>query len=405
MSKRTFLLICLLAVVSVSGLAAAAPKTTSIPHPFFFTENRGQWDERVLYKCSARDGMTWFLERDGITLLMMVPGKSKPPMVDPGTADLQVCMQKHPPAKYPMKSHALKFRFVSGEDNTDSRRLGFSLTNPEFSNVVGLKSNLPIQNTASAKSIDPLGELPWHNNYFLGNDSTKWAPDCRNYTNIIYRDVWDGIDIEWYESNGKLEFDFVVQPGADPYQIRMSCEGLTGDLSPTGKELKLPTSLGELRTALPQVYQISAGGSRSEVNAQFEIVNKNEFGVTLPNGYQKEHTLRIDPLVYSTFLGGSGDDEARGICSDNTGGVFIVGATNSTNYPVTGIGQPFLAGDHDCIVTHLNSTGSQLLYSTYIGGSGYDYGMGIVNDGQGGVIVAGTTYSANFPYNHSLGIG
>ncbi len=92
--------------------------TTTIPHPFFFTENKGQWDNRVLYKCNARNGMTWFLERDGVTLLTCVEDKTQPALPVPGTADLPVCMQKHP-ARYPMKSHALKFHFlVVGQDSS-----------------------------------------------------------------------------------------------------------------------------------------------------------------------------------------------------------------------------------------------------------------------------------------------
>ncbi len=264
--------------------------------------------------------------------------------------------------------------------------------------------------------MDASGELPWCNNYFLGNDSTKWAPNCRNYTNITYRDVWDGIDIEWYEKNGKLEFDFVVQPGADPSQIRMSCDGLEGDLSLSpmpnaqcpapAKELRLPTSLGELRTALPQVYQISSGGSRSEVNAKFEIVNKNEFGITLPNGYQKEHTLRIDPLIYSTFLGGAGDDAGYGICSDDNGGAIVMGSTTSGNFPTTGGAfDPTPNGNSECFVSHLNADGSQLLYSTFLGGSGDDYAEGIVDDGNGGVFVIGETLSLlSFPHTQYFGL-
>ncbi len=413
---RILLLITLTSILFLAASVsfAVSAKTTNVPHPFFFTENKGQWDTCVLYKCNARNGMTWFLERDGVTLLTCVEDKTQPALPDPGSADLPVCMQKHP-ARYPMESHALKFKFLVA-----------SLQSPVASN----------KQSATVQDIEASGELAWHNNYFLGNDSTKWAPNCRNYTNIVYRDVWDGIDIEWYEENGKLEFDFVVQPGADPSLIRMSCEGLTGEMSldgfgiqdlgfgekekvevatslpahtvapsdprndksNTGKELKLPTSLGELRTALPQVYQISPGSSRSEVDANFKITNKNEFSITLPNGYQKEHTLRIDPLIYSTFLGGSGNEAGQAICADSNGGVIVTGFTNSGNYPIRpGAIQTGYGGNDDCFISHLNSAGSQLLYSTYLGGEGSDIANGITNDGSGGVILTDDTYSTFYP--------
>jgi len=386
--------------------------------------------------------MTWFLERDGVTLLTCVEDRTQPALPDLGTADLPVCMQKHP-ARYPMKSHALKFKFLA------TSNVGAQLIAPVAGDrppIEGRHVSMDAHGCALRKlrtgqlqdsvefakprsfadarfssriSVEAAGELPWHNNYFLGNDSTKWAPNCRNYTNITYRDVWDGIDIEWYEENGKLEFDFVVQPGADPSQIRMSCEGLEGELSfdsrggpprppegfkgqnefcpTTGKELLLPTSLGELRTALPQVYQISPGGSRSEVDAKFEITNKNEFGITLPNGYQKEHTLRIDPLIYSTYLGGTGNDYPTGIASDGSGGVYVTGRTEAADFPVTtGVIDPSFNGNYDCFVTHLNAPGSQLLYSTYLGGGGDDNSGAIVMDNNGGVIISGQT-NGGFP--------
>ena len=407
-------------------------------HPFCFTENRGQWDSHVLYKCNARNGMTWFLERDGITLLTMKEDRTKPPIVDPSERDLPEMMRRHP-ARYPMKSHALKFKFLeTGVGVAVPRVLGSGKETFKGQNEFCPTEKIK----AEAKNVEPSNELPWHNNYFLGNDSTKWAPNCRNYTNIVYRDVWEGIDIEWYEENGKLEFDFVVQPGADPSQIRMSCEGLTGEMSldgfgiqdsgfgekgkvevttslpahtvapsdprndksNTGKELLLPTSLGELRTALPQVYQISPCGTRSEVDAKFEIVNKNEFGITLPNGYEKEHTLRIDPLIYSMFLGGSGEDMGCSICSDDSGGVVVAGFTWSVNFPTTaGTIGPNQIGGHDCFATRLNSDGSQLLYSTYLGGWGDDYAEGLISDGSGGVYINGETTDTSYPHNHSFG--
>jgi len=414
LSLFTFLL------VSVSFSLPHNRPTTQ--HPFFFTENKGQWDSRVLYKCNARNGMTWFLERDGISLLTMKEDRTKAPIVDPSERDLPEMMRRHP-VRYTMKSHALKFKFEGTGNREQATGRGGSPCPP-----AGVSPYAP--------TVEATGELGWHNNYFLGNDSTKWAPNCRNYTNIVYRDVWDGIDIEWYEENGKLEFDFVVQPGADPSQIRMSCEGLTGEMSldgfgiqdsgfgkkeinkvatslpahtvapsdprndksNTGKELKLPTSLGELRTALPQVYQISPGGSRSEVDAKFEITNKNEFGITLPNGYQKEHTLRIDPLIYSTFLGGQAIDASYGIVNDGNGGFIVAGYTTSSDFPTTpGAEQNLNQGSADCIVTHLDNNGSQLIYSTYLGGSNADYVYGIANDGSGGVLLTGGTASFNFP--------
>jgi len=391
------------------------PQSATVPHPFFFTENRGQWDSHVLYKCNARNGMTWFLERDGITLLTMKEDRTKALIIDSMDRDLPDMLRRHP-ARYPMKSHALKFKFLA------TSNVGAQLIAPAVGDRPPIEDRHVTTDAqgcalrSSRISVETSGELPWCNNYFLGNDSTKWAPNCRNYTNIAYREVWDGIDIEWYEENGKLEFDFVVQPGADPSQIRMSCEGLEGDLSVspstihqspyTGAELRLPTSLGELRTALPQVYQISPGGSRSEVDANFKLIGKNEFGITLPNGYQKEHTLRIDPLVYSTYLGGSSQDEGFSIAVDGNENILVTGITYSTNFPTTvGAGDTTANGDVDCFITKMDSTLSQILFGTYLGGSSGDYVCNLAIDNNGGVFVTGYTFSSNFPHYALLGVG
>ena len=216
MFRKCYFLFLFLTTISF----ASSSKSTSIPPAtgaagFFFTENKGQWDSRVLYKCSARNGMTWFLERDGITLLTMKEDRTKPPIIDPMDRDLPETLRRHP-TRYPMKSHALKFKFlnsgrtVASAPTTDP---DLSRCEPPRSPAVG-QALLPVQSSnefqngtgrsacpTEAKSVEAFGELPWHNNYFLGNDSSKWAPNCRNFTNIIYRDVWDGIDIEWYEQN------------------------------------------------------------------------------------------------------------------------------------------------------------------------------------------------------------
>ncbi|MDK9700562.1 MAG: hypothetical protein OEM52_10500, partial [bacterium] len=237
--------LALMLAVCMSSFASPNPSRTtqSLSSPFFFTENKGQWDSRVLYKCQAKNGMTWFLERDGITLLVSKEDRTKEAIVDPFERDLPDMLRRHP-ARYPMKSHALKFHFVKGEwskvngersTKNDSENLdqSFSTLHPSPYTLHQSFSTLhPTPYTlhrTEAQSIEALDELSWKNNYFLGNDSSRWAPNCRNFSSVIYREVWDGIDIEWYENDGKLEFDFIVHPGFDPSQIRMSIEGLEGD--------------------------------------------------------------------------------------------------------------------------------------------------------------------------------
>ncbi len=396
---------------------AVSVQSSRLPHPFQFTENKGQWDSAVLYKCEVRhDGFTWFLERDGVTLVTSVIDSSaviaRTPQsggrgnlsFDPsGGAGLRAC-DPLVSDNFPIKSHALKFKFIT--DCTTQEDVGI---------------NSDLRKYTCAKWINAQGELSWHNNYFLGNDSTKWAPDCRNFTCIVYHDVWEGIDVEWYESKGHLEFDFVIHPGADPKQIMIVCEGLEAPIAGGGRtllsvdsdisvtkgsrtgvsdlhlsnELSLPTSLGELRMKIPEAYQTSTNGTRGNaVTAQFRLVSDNLFAIDLPNGYDASQTLRIDPLVYSTYLGGGGNDYGDGIVDDGSGGVIVCGCTNSFDFPVTtgAIDVSYngaSVGIGDCFITRVDSTFSQLIYSTFLGGPGDDRAESIVCDSLGNCTITG----------------
>ncbi len=371
-------LVLMFVLCAISVVQGVSVQSSRLPHSFQFTENKGQWDSAVVYKCEVRrDGFTWFLERDGVTLVTSVIDSTKPldnTRFDPMDRDLL--------PRYALKSHALKFKFV-GECTTQKD--------------VGRNSD-PRKYTC-AKSIDAQGEFSWHNNYFLGNDSSKWAPDCRNFSRVVYHEVWDGIDVEWYESKGHLEFDFVIHPGADPKQIKMVCAGLDDplDLTPDS-QLLLPISLGELRMKIPGAYQTTANGVRgNDVEAQFRLLAGNLFAIDLPNGYDPAQTLRIDPLVYSTYLGGSGDDGGRAINYNNENHVTIIGSTESTNFPTTPGALDRTFNNNDCFVSQFNENRTELIFSTFLGGSNGDEGSDICNDGSSGFIIAGKTYSIDFP--------
>ena len=104
-------------------------------------------------------------------------------------------------------------------------------------------------------------------------------------------------------------------------------------------------------------------------------------------------------LVYSTYLGGSNNDEAFGIGVDAAGNAYVAGATDSTNFPTTpGAFQTTLSGGNDLFITKLNPTGSGLVYSTYLGGSEFDnLANGIAVDAAGNAYVSGLTFSTDFP--------
>jgi len=371
--------------VSSTGGATNSGAMQSVGRPdrsCFFTENKGQWDERVLFKADGAGGLTWYIERDGFTVLFGVPDTTAEPIADPRSIGLPDEMRRFDTVdRYPNKAHALKFKF----QNVLPRTAGNFL--PEQSSP------------ATASSIETAERLSWNNNYFLGNDESRWAPDCGNYRRVVLKDVWKGVDVQWRGVGQAVEFDFVVAPGADVSQIRVECLGLTGDLEATADsgELLLPTSLGVLRQALPEAYQIEKDGSLQEVKAEFKVEGGNSFGVALPEGHDADKPLIVDPLIYSTYLGAGSTDYAYTLSPDGAGGVLVAGSTRSNDFPTTeGAYQRNIGGNDDAFIAGLNAEGSALVYSTYLGGSNNDWARALFPDGAGGVLVAGYTSSNDF---------
>jgi len=261
---------------------------------------------------------------------------------------------------------------------------------------------------AMAAGLDP---LPGKSNYFIGNDPKKWRTNVPNYAKVKYRDVYPGVDLVYYGNQGQLEYDFVVRPGADPRAIKMIVgAGLLpsrGDLK--GSPLQIDTNGdlvfgtgGEFRFHKPLVYQPVANGVRLPVDAHYSL-EKDEVSFELAR-YDRNHPLVIDPVLsYSTYLGssdllgGSNLDTGWGIAVDSAGNAYVTGPTNSADFPTLNPFQATSGSGTDVFITKLNPTGSALVYSTYLGGSGNDRGAGIAVDSSGNAYVTGVTGSTNFP--------
>jgi hypothetical protein len=235
-------------------------------------------------------------------------------------------------------------------------------------------------------------ELSGTTNYFLGNDPSRWRTNIPNFGRVEYPNVYPGINLVYYGNQGQLEYDFVVAPGAAPGAITLAVGG-TDDITLDGQgNLVLHTAGDDLVEHAPVLYQESAGG-RQTVAGRFVLEGANQIGFQV-GAYDPSRPLVIDPVLsYSTYLGGSSNDIANGIAVDGSGNVYVTGGTGSTDFPTT-VGA-FPAGGV-AFVTKLNATGTALLYSTYLGGSGGATGLGIAVDSAGNAYVTGTT-GGNFP--------
>jgi cysteine-rich repeat protein len=250
--------------------------------------------------------------------------------------------------------------------------------------------------------VSGVDELAGKSNYLIGADPAKWQLGVPNYGGVRYRAVYPGIDLVYRSGNQReVEYDFLVAPGADPSAIRLRFEGARKLRLDAAGNLVLATGSGEVIHRAPVVYQ-TIDGERRPIRGGFRKLARNDVGFVV-GSYDRTKPLTIDPtLVYSTYLGGSFFDLGQGIAVDGSGNAYVTGATDSTDFPTANALQSSSGGVADAFVAKLDAAGSQLLYSTYLGGSGSDAGIGIAVDGSANAYVTGQTESTNFPTANAL---
>jgi len=237
---------------------------------------------------------------------------------------------------------------------------------------------------------------PGISNYFIGNNPSQWHTGVPHYGRIQYESVYPGIDLVWYGNQRQLEYDFIVQPGGDAGQIQVAYEGVESLRLEANGDLMLRTAHGEWRQQKPKVYQEIAG-RQVEVAARYSIVAHDRVTFALADYDRKrELRIDPVVLAYSTYLGGSGGDVGQAIAVDSTGAPYITGYTSSVNFPTLSAYETTLHGSN-VFVTKLTPKGDALVYSTYLGGSVQDFGEGIAVDAAGSAYITGYTKSSNFP--------
>lgn len=235
-------------------------------------------------------------------------------------------------------------------------------------------------------------------NYFVGNESQKWKTDIPTYRTIVYKEFYKGIDMKFYGDNRQMEYDIIVKPGAEPSKVKLSYEGIKSLKVAENGDLVIGLGKGNIIQKKPVVYQV-IDGKRIEVEGKFKTQNLKQFAYGFSIGsYNKNYPLTIDPVLdYSTYLGGSSDDRGQSIAVDTSGNAYITGYTLSIDLPTASPIQGANAGGTDVFVTKINAAGNSLVYSTYLGGSGGDWGNSIAVDASGSAHITGLTQSFNFP--------
>jgi hypothetical protein len=289
----------------------------------------------------------------------------------------------------------------------DSRK-GASSGSP--SALASLPSVVRMQFVGSNPTTAMTGDrlLPGKINYLIGNDPSKWNVGLPTYANMIYSGLYPGVDLAYNGTGGQLKGTYTVAPGVDPSLIRWRYDGASSvSVDGAGNLVVVAGAAGggqavTVTEIAPVAWQI-INGEQKPVSVSYFSQPGNTISFML-GSYDASQPLTIDPtLLYSTYLGANGDDLGLAIASDDAGNVWTTGVTGSTNFPVSpnpGAFQGTKASAFDTFVTKTNTNAvgaPSLVYSTYLGGNGDEYGRGIAVDASGNAYVVGQTASTNFP--------
>ncbi len=255
---------------------------------------------------------------------------------------------------------------------------------------------LELLNSSRQPNAEGLDVLPGKSNYYVGNQRTKWLSGISQYGKVKFSSVYPGIDLIFYGGESGLEYDFVLSAGAHSQNIVFRIAGADKVELDNSGDLSLHRAGGQIRLRRPTIYQDIAG-VRREVPGQFVIRGTNEVGFSIGD-YDHSRALVVDPVLsYSTLIGANNSVQVQGVAVNSAGEIYVTGTTFSTNYPVVNPFQSTNRGTANVFVTKLNAAGNTILYSTYIGSSGFDSGRAIAVDNSGSAYLTGNIGGADFP--------
>ncbi len=381
-----------------SKASGGEKKTTALSErygkiPLFFVKNEGQMDSKVRFHESSGGRETFFTD-DGVVFALMRP--------DEGWAHGPSALSGEGPGLPSGSSHLVRLT------------------------PLGMKHPAHL----CAEEAQP-GKA----NFFIGDDPTQWRTDIPTYRSLVYKDAYPGVDFKFYGNNQHLEYDIVVEPGADLSQVRLQYSGIDGlEITDEGN-LAIHVAPGlTITQRSPVVYQVIDGarvertgvfsitpeacGSKSSgfpcaadtgaleglpAQASTTIAKDHVFGFKVAF-YDQRYPLVIDPiLIYSSYFGGTGADYGYALAVDSSGQVTLTGHTLSHDFPAKEpFHGPYTGTKAKVFVTKLNAAGDALVYSTYLGGNGYDFGYGVALDSSGNACITGYTDSTNFPRKNAF---
>ena len=334
-----------------------------------FIENKGQWSNNIKFFGQVNAG-AFYVQKDGFMVIQHSPADwarlaeaRHGHGVESGKTMKETSVTVH--------SHAYKVEFVNGKQN------------PE---IIADKP------------------LPGYNNYFIGNDPSKWASDCKVYQGITVKNIYPNVDVRYYSNSGAVKYDLVVKPGGDISRIALKYHG-ADKLEIKNKELVIGTSVGNLKELDPYSFQQNENG-RKEIICKYKL--KNDVVSFDVKDYDPSSTLVIDPsLIFCSFTGSTADNWGFTATYGPDGSMYGGGIVFDPGFPVSpgafqtsfggGVSSEFGPNGFDIGIIKLSPNGSNRIYATYIGGSGNEFPQSLICDPQGELIIAGRTNSPDYP--------
>lgn len=321
-----------------------------------FIENNGQWDAPVLFKSNVIDG-SLFLESNAFTWHFT------------NTAQLFNSDHSLVETNPKIKRHAFKVIFENA--NPDVQVAGQEVT-------------------------------PAYYNYYLGKDENKWRSQVPGYAKIVYSNLYAGIDLEVYSFGGNLKYDFIVHAGADPNQIQLRYEGLDS-IKLQHAQIFLYNTINTLVEQKPFAYSL-ADKTKKPIACNYKL-SDNIVSFQFPDGYNPQTAFTIDPttLIFSSYSGSTEDNWGYSASFDSDGNLYGAGIVFGNGYPTTtgAFEEDFQGGADffpcDIAISKFNASGTDLIYSTYLGGSANEFPHSLIVDNTDQLIVYGTTGSDDFP--------
>lgn len=326
-----------------------------------FVENRGQWPAPVIFKASVPEANLW-CERGSIVIDRFDAGAIA--KLHAGHVDVF-----DPDAPRTIRRHALRLHFPGATGPT---------------------------------SIESHGRQPGIYNYFLADDPAQWASNAMAYSTVLQKQLYPGIDLRLRPGGGVLKYDLIVAPGADLRPVRLAYEGADGVHLKDGR-LLIGTSLGDLVEEIPLAYQVK-NGEQMKVDCRY-VIKGNSIGFAVGK-YDPSLELVIDPVLsFSSYSGSTADNFGYTATFDDAGHLYSGSSAFGQGYPTTtgaydvtwngGVGNQNVGTD--IALTKWDTTGSFLIWSTYLGGNGDDLPHSLIVNGDNELIMLGTTGSNNYP--------